>query len=66
MSNHIEQIEPTATGWSKWSIWPRKVRHICCECNNVHDVEMKVSKGKIWMRWKTNHRATAAMRRWEI
>ncbi len=61
----IEQIEPHhKNGWSKFSIWPRKVGHICCGCSLAHDVEMKVDKkGRIWMRWRTNNQATAAMRR---
>lgn len=60
----VEQIEPGPNGWSKWSVWPRKVRHICCDCNSAHDVEMRVDKKNvIWMRWRVNNAATSAMRR---
>jgi len=59
-----EQVEPTETGWSKWEIWPRKFRHMCCHCSEVHDVETKVDKKRrIWFRWKANNRASAAARR---
>lgn len=59
-----DQVEPGPTGWSKFEIWPRKVRHACCFCDGVHEIEMRVdAKKRVWFRWKINNRATAAMRR---
>jgi hypothetical protein len=64
MAEKYQTVEMTKSGWSKWEIWPRKVRHGCCGCSLVHDLEMMVDKrGKIVMRWRINNRATAAMRR---
>lgn len=61
----IEQVEPDGVdGWSKFTIWPRKLQHICCDCLMVHDVEMRVdNKRWVWMRWRTNKKATATQRK---
>lgn len=62
--SEYDQLTPKDDGWTKWEIWPRKVRHACCFCNGVHDIEMKVDKRRnIWFRWRTNLKATAALRR---
>lgn len=64
MPKTYDQVTETETGWSKFEIWPRKVRHGCCHCNLVHDLEIKVdAKRNVWFRWRVNNRATAAARR---
>lgn len=50
-------LTPNKDGWSDWVHFPRKFKHQCCECGNKHLVQMKLdSRGKIWMRWKTDNR----------
>jgi len=63
----VEQLQPGPNGWSKWSVWPKKVRHICCHCLNTHDIEIKVDKRlNVNMRWKENKKATSRARSiWE-
>ena len=49
----------------EWFFVPRKgFRHGCCSCGLIHDVEFKIVNNKIYTRWKTHERATAASRRW--
>lgn len=59
-----DQLEPEDDGWSKWHFFPRFWKHACCFCSEIHEVKMKVDKrGKIWMKWRTDKRASSAMRR---
>lgn len=47
--------------------WIRPVRRgyklACCDCSLVHDMDFRVHKGHIEMRFRINARSTAAMRR---
>jgi len=57
--------EPEENEW----IWPKRIgwRHACCKCGAVHDVDfrlVRVGRGRrIHIRFRTNRRATATMRR---
>ena len=42
----------------------QELGHICCHCNESHDVEFDVTDdGRIIMWWKVNNRRSAALRR---
>lgn len=48
---------PVRSGW----------RHACCDCGRVHAVDFRLVRAgngrRIVMRWRSDRRATAAMRR---
>ena len=52
-------------GDNEWFHIPRKgIKHGCCDCSLIHDVDFKIDKdGKIWTRWRRNAKATSASRR---
>lgn len=58
MSSEYEQLIPQENGWSKWSWFPRRFKHQCCSCGEIHAVQMRLDRAtkKIWMRWKTDNR----------
>lgn len=47
--------------------WVRPIRRGyklgCCDCGLVHDMDFKVSAGRVWFRVRRNNRSTAMMRR---
>lgn len=60
--SEYEHLTPEKDGWSKWSHFPRRFKHQCCECSEIHWVQMKVIAGKIFMKWKTDNQASAVAR----
>lgn len=53
---------PVDDGWIAW----RRIsqtRIACCDCGLVHDTEVMLHKGSIWIRMRRNARSTAQVRR---
>lgn len=50
-------------GWTEWIAPEPDYRIRCCDCSLVHDVEHRVVKGSVQLRFRRNERATAASRR---
>lgn len=48
-----EWVQPVRTGF----------RMACCDCNLVHEMDVRIYKGRVQFRMRRNNRATAALRR---
>lgn len=54
--SEYHHLTPEKKGWSGWSHFARKWKHQCCNCGEIHRVQMKLVGLKIFMRWKTDNR----------
>jgi hypothetical protein len=55
--------ETTVTMWDGSWYLDKFIKHECCHCALVHDVEYKVENGRIFTRWKVNDKETKQLRR---
>jgi len=64
--SEYEQITHEKGKFPKWEHFPKLFKISCCHCELVHEVKVKVdSRGKVWMKWRQDLRATAARRRFK-
>lgn len=66
MRRRYENLSATAgpDGWSRWvTPNPKSYRTSCCDCGLVHDLQFRMRKRHVEVRFKRNNRATAAVRR---
>lgn len=62
--SQYEQLEHEHGQEPEWHYFPRTFKMKCCDCSLIHTVKMKVDKrGKVWMKWIRDIRATSASRR---
>ena len=62
MSEYDNLIEDEK-GWSKWfEPSPERWLLACCDCGLVHDVQFRVTEGKLSLRFSRNKRSTAMKR----
>ena len=47
----------------KWYHFTRKDGLICCHCSLVHELQLKIEDGKIYIKFKVNDKETALRRR---
>lgn len=51
----------------RWSRWVQPIRRgyklACCDCGLVHDMDVRIQKGRVQFRMARNNRSTGQVRR---